>query len=438
MRKQDIIFFYSHEKEKALVNEFCPDTNVLFSPLDQSFKKKKIDTGIPLIIIYDSSKGGKSLNKLKDIKYNLPQSPLLLLVKNPTKEYLMAALNYRVSAFFQLPVKNEKVIMAINKILKQQKKGPLLKVIWEWLRLIPHLTQSLIRGTVAPFKQYRSDLKNLEKLGIAPHNLLPFIGQESESDNAYDLNVQFFGPLRVKIRGKTVPNIKGKKNTLVLAYLLFNHHKSVHRDVLIDRFWSDVNMACAKNSLNVAICNIRKDLAKVLQDQEVILYENESYCINTQLEIITDVEKFKYFWKKGRAIEASQGLSNALHAYNKAVALYQEEFLGNLRYEDWCESERANLREIYLFILNRLSAYFFEQKNYYACINICKKMLSTDECLEEVYRKLMKCYYALGLTDIAFKQYFKCKKVLEEELALQPSKPTIELFEKIQNGKTIF
>ena len=155
--------------------------------------------------------------------------------------------------------------------------------------------------------------------------------------------------------------------------MLLHHHKSVHRDILIDRFWPDHNSAAAKNSLNVAICSIRKNLSEVVKDQEVILFENESYCINPELEIITDIEKFTYYWEKGKAIEATQGLKNALHAYNKAVALCQEDFLGNLRFEDWCESERDNLREIYLFILNRLSTYFYDQQNYYGCINICKK-----------------------------------------------------------------
>lgn len=53
---------------------------------------------------------------------------------------------------------------------------------------------------------------------------------------------------------------------------------------------------------------------------------------------------------------------------------------------------------------------------------------------EEAHRKLMRCYYALGLMDMAFKQFFKCKKILAEELELQPSQLTVDLFEQIQSG----
>ena len=66
-----------------------------------------------------------------------------------------------------------------------------------------------------------------------------------------------------------------------------------------------------------------------------------------------------------------------------------------------------------------------------------RKMLSKDECMEEVHRKLIKCYYALGLSDMAFKQYFKCKKIMKEELDLQLSKPTVDLLESIKAGKAI-
>lgn len=309
--------------------------------------------------------------------------------------------------------------------IEQPKKRTILQIIHHWLG-------RLLAADNAPAAELKTNsLEKLEALGIAPSSLLPILGSEKDWDANNDINVQFFGPLQIRIRDKTVPQIRGRKNASVLAYLLLHHSRSVHRDVLIDKFWSDVHASAAKNSLHVAICSIRKSLARVMREQEVILYENESYCINPELEVITDVEKFLYFWKKGRAIEAAQGLTNTLPAYNKAVALYQREFLENLGYENWCESERSNLREIYLFILNRLSTYFFEAKNYYACINVCNKMLATDECLEEVHRKLMRCYDGLGVPDMAFKQFFKCKKVLEEELGLEPSQPTVSLFAAI-------
>ncbi|MCB0633398.1 MAG: BTAD domain-containing putative transcriptional regulator [Saprospiraceae bacterium] len=435
MRKPEIIFYHSKEKEKKLLNELSDIGDIYSFSLDQPLPAGIFIRKQSLIVMYDSSRDGKGMQTLKAIRRQLPNQPLILILKHPNTNYLMEALTCKVTNFFTCPVEKEDVMAAISFHLDQLKPS-LSERFRSWFN-------SFKDRLINPGKNKASatsaigELNNLEILALAPSTILPFLGKEPDQENTYDISVQFFGRLQIKIRGKAVPDMKGKKNASVLAYLLLHHHRSVHRDVLTDRFWSEVGSSSAKNSLNVAIHNIRKILARVLKDQEVILYKNGSYCINPQLEIITDVEKFTYYWKKGRDLEASQGLHHALHAYNRAIGFYQEEFLENLRYEDWCESERANLREIYLFILNRLSAYFLEQENYYACINVCKKMLSTDECLEEAHRKLMKCYYSLGLMDMASKQYFKCKKVLAEELELQASQITVDLFEKMQSGAAV-
>lgn len=437
MRNANIVFFYEKNEEKAIGKNLCPNVKLTFLPLHQSLDCKTLNLQHPIVIIYDATRRGKGKNRLKEIRDFFPLAPVFLIAKDPSKEYLKTALEYKVTQYFPLPIDQGSVTRAIEKKVNQERASSAGKRLARWINVFFGAIKDNFKKLKTSENKEATSAKSLDVLGITPASFRKLIGKDLEQRDAFDVQVQFFGQLKITIRGKTLSHIKGKKNASVLAYLLFNHHRSVHRDILIDKFWSDFSSASAKNSLNVAICSIRKDLAKVLKDQEVILFENESYCINPQLEIITDVEKFTYMWRKGRVIEEAQGLSSALHAYNKAVALYQKEFLENFRFEEWCESERSNLQEIYLFILNRLSAYFFEEKNYYGCINICKKMLSTDRCLEEVYRKLMKCYYALGLTDMAFKQYFKCKKALKEELDLSPSRPTEELFESMQLGQVI-
>lgn len=437
MKNANIVFFYSGKEEKNIGTNLGLKFDLTVFPLTRPLPRKALQRRGTIVLIYDTTRNGKGRKQLLEIREQYPQIPIFLIAKDPSKDYLRTALACRVARFFQLPVEQEEIITAIEKRVQLQQMVPAGRRLLDWVNdLFAQLQEQFRKNPVNTSGPDTSEVPP-EVLAIASPRLTRFMSRDLDKSEPYDVSVQFFGKLHVQIRGKAVPQIRGKKNASVLAYLLFNHHRSVHRDILIDKFWADFSTASARNSLNVAICSIRKDLAKVLKDQEVILFENESYCINPQLEIITDVEKFTYMWKKGRAIEGAQGLGSALHAYNKAVALYQKEFLENLRFEEWCESERANLQETYLFILNRLSAYFFEQQDYYGCINISKKMLSTDQCLEEVYRKLMKCYYALGLTDMAFRQYFKCKKVLREELDLPPSRPTEELFESMQMGQVI-
>jgi DNA-binding SARP family transcriptional activator len=200
----------------------------------------------------------------------------------------------------------------------------------------------------------------------------------------------------------------------------------------MERFWGETSPSSARNSLNVAIHTIRKHFTKALPQQDLLIYKNECYSINTDLDIRTDVEQFAAYFQKGSIMEQNQGLEHALGAYNKAVALYRGDFMEDMLYEEWCEAVRDNLKETFLLILDRQSNFFFEQASYSVAITICKKMLEKDPCLEEVHRKLIVCYKQLGQQDKAIKQFYKCAQSLQEELGLVPSEETKALLNQLR------
>jgi len=101
-------------------------------------------------------------------------------------------------------------------------------------------------------------------------------------------------------------------------------------------------------------------------------------------------------------------------------------------YDEWCDAERENLKERYLVILDRLRQYFFRQGDYTSTVEFCNIMLKKDNCLEEVHRRLIASYRALGARDKAIRQFKKCVKTLKAELGIEPSRVTCELYEKMR------
>lgn len=431
MRRPRVIMFCSGVQAKQDRHYLVEKHEIHAFPISYKLKRKDIKKNQTVVIFWYESDNQFIRKKLLEIKKSFSKLPIFMISENPTIEDLILALNLNISGFFHPPLNKEEITHAIDEVLSKRKS-----FIQQWQNNFKSLPNKLF-GKFNKEK-FNNLITEASTLGFVPQGYSDLLQSKYEAGKSYDIRVQFFDELVIKSDTKTLNPIKGKKNNSLLAYLLFHHQKPIHRDILMEKFWSNVPHSSSRNSLNVAIHAIRKAFAPLFENQEVILLENDCYAINPQLEILLDTEEFDYFWKKGKAIEATQGLKHALGAYNRALGIYQGDFLSRMIIEDWCEPERDNLKETYLFILNRLSTYFYDENNYDACINIGKKMLAKDICLEEVHRKLIKCYHGLGLNDLAVRQYVKCKENLQNELGIPPSKLTEALFTKIQNGQPIY
>ena len=61
--------------------------------------------------------------------------------------------------------------------------------------------------------------------------------------------------------------------------------------------------------------------------------------------------------------------------------------------------------------------------------------MEKENCSEDIYRRLMVCYYHIGQRDKSLKLYKKCAKVLKDELEVKQTNKTIELYGKIKESQ---
>ncbi|MFZ4634536.1 MAG: AfsR/SARP family transcriptional regulator [Saprospiraceae bacterium] len=435
MKKLEVIVFHS-DTVVIKFDEFIPQ-QAGFSTYPLQGAEIPVECAIgpkTIVLIWDTTQSRQGILCLEAIRRISAKVPVCMVAENPTEAYILAALRLHAHDFFRLTENTSADIRRAIQDIMQESQQTWTAKQGHWLNFFSRRTADMWQL----FKQLGQPIQNpasQHMLGIVAPQASLWFNDSPEKEYASDISVQFFGAFRLKIKGKSVPDIKGKKNAEVLAYLLYHHEKSMHKDVLMEKFWGHVNTVSARNSLNVAICNLRKHLGGVYPGGEIIVFENDNYRINPNLDVTTDIDKFQSLWKKGRAVETEQGLHQAVGVYHKAIEVYKDEFLSHIRYEEWCESERDKLKETCLFMLHRVSTHLFERKNYEQCVHICQRMLEKDPCLEEVHRKLMVCFYHLGHHDLATKQYTKCEKILEKELSLSPSEATRNMYLGIKNGK---
>jgi DNA-binding SARP family transcriptional activator len=241
----------------------------------------------------------------------------------------------------------------------------------------------------------------------------------------------FFGPFRVLVNNRPIENWPSKKGKSLFAYLLLNHKKKIFRDVLMDIFWQKSNPDSARNCLNVTIHGIRRVLEEIDHRSDYVLFKDECYYLNPKIGIWLDVEFFRKTWRNAQSIEHAKGLSAAVSSYQKAAKIYNGEFLEAEIYEDWSSLDRENLKEIYLVILDKISENCLLNNDLQDAISLCEKILEKDICREDIYRRLMTCYYHFGQRDKALRTYRKCAMALKSELEAEPTKTTIDLYREI-------
>ena len=368
--------------------------------------------------------GLHAVKKIRSIDENIP---VIFLAKEPSKITIINAIRLGASDVFMVPVVKEDLISCIYQLMEKNKNS-----LWKKYanKLLEFGNRFFKNGSNFPKKSgYSKDIMYSSILFPIP---IPDLKKEKETLKL--IQVKSLDDFEIRFNDKLLTSMKSKRAMALLNYLFFHKNKTISKHVLMNAFWGSSNSESAKNCLHVTIHHLRKYLAEEIPDEPIILFKNDKYSISPEIEIQMDSDLFIENWKKGKYIEEFDGLEKALEYYQKAYMIYQKDFLENIAQENWIEIERDNLREIFLSILGKLSLYYFQQGKYMVALQVSKEALKKDNCLEEVHRRIMACYFSLKMRDKAIRHFYKCAKILNEELEIEPSKATLELFKKISKN----
>jgi DNA-binding SARP family transcriptional activator/uncharacterized protein YjbI with pentapeptide repeats len=255
---------------------------------------------------------------------------------------------------------------------------------------------------------------------------------------AHSLVVHTLGSFRVYVDGRPVENWAGRKCRSILKYLLIHRAQPTHAEVLMDVFWPDAEPKSARRNLYQAIYQLRQSLQAGEPDLQYIVYEDGRYALNPDVHVWVDSEAFMQHYQAAQQLAREGQVDEAVGEYEAAESLYEGEFLGEDRYEEWSLVLRENLRHAHLDILDRLSEYYYEHAQYATCVTFCQAILAEDKCREDTHRRLMRCYMGQGQRHLALRQYHLCTEALKEELDVSPMPATVDLYLQIQNNPTHF
>jgi DNA-binding SARP family transcriptional activator/DNA-binding transcriptional ArsR family regulator len=249
------------------------------------------------------------------------------------------------------------------------------------------------------------------------------------------LRIYFFGGFRVYYGDENLPPFPTRKTRSLFAYLVTYRQRSHPRPVLAGIFWPDMPDVKAHRNLNTTLWRLRRSLPS-----GYILVEEETIGFNTASDYWLDVALFERMTNE--AMTKSQMRKDIGHwdlvigHLRNAVELYRGDFLEGF-YEDWCLVEAERLRGLYLQALHGLLAYHKAGGEYQAALEYGQRLLAADPLREDVHRQVMELYELLGQRSAALAQFEACRRVLREELGVEPLPETVALYEGIRSASLI-
>jgi DNA-binding SARP family transcriptional activator len=253
--------------------------------------------------------------------------------------------------------------------------------------------------------------------------------------HGYDptLCIRLFGSMSASLghRAQDLPLTLSPRSAELLAFLALGQARFFGRSEIADAIW-DANDEVAAGSINTALWRLRRSIeqAPARPGDFLVVNRQGQVGLNGPMSLDCDVKRFEQLVLPLRTV-APEDLSESQYLeLCTAINLYRDCALSEFR-SPWAIRERERLRNIYLDTLYKLMEQRALKQDYPDAIHHARLLLATDGLREDVHRALMNYLVLDGQRANALRQFEICRAALKLELAIQPMRATIAVYQKI-------
>ena len=251
---------------------------------------------------------------------------------------------------------------------------------------------------------------------------------------AADLEVRLLGPLLVSYRGQELAPWPSQRAASLLKFLLLNHGQPVRREVLMETFWPGFSPKSARNNLNVTVYQLRGQFRSHDPSRTQIVYHGGSYRLDPSLSYRVDVDDFTRAAAQGHRAADATDLDSAVTWYQRARALYCGPLLEDEPSGDWFSEAQRRLHLDHCAVLERLCAALLDLDEPSEALAVASQLLEADPCRESAHQLLMRAYAVLRQPHLIVQQFQRCQATMRQELAVEPSPATLDLYMSLLRG----
>jgi YVTN family beta-propeller protein len=234
------------------------------------------------------------------------------------------------------------------------------------------------------------------------------------------------GPLEVVKDGVTIPLQRPRLRAL-LALLLLHANEVVSSDRIIDALWGDDPPQNAANAVQTTVSRLRKQL--VDGDgavAEMIRTRPPGYVIQVAPDAL-DLARFERFVEQGRAALQAGRPEAASRHLRDALATWHGPALADVQYEGLLRRERERLDEERLTTLELRIDADLACGRHTALVGELEARVAENPYRERLRSQLMLALYRSGRQAEALAAYQEARRLLVDELGIEPSRALQEL-----------
>ena len=234
------------------------------------------------------------------------------------------------------------------------------------------------------------------------------------------IDYRLLGPIEAGVNGAGL-DIGGQKQRALLAILVLSANEPVPRDVLVDRLWGERPPPGAQHTLEVYISRLRKTLEPAA-GRPVVLTSPGAYLLRAPADRV-DVRCFERLAEAGRRALAENAPDRAAEDLKKALGLWRGAPLAVVSEEPFAQPQIARLNELRIGITEDRIEADLALGRHADVVSELGALVAAHPLRERLYQLLMVALYRCGRQSEALAVYQKARRVLVDELGIEPSPP---------------
>lgn len=259
----------------------------------------------------------------------------------------------------------------------------------------------------------------------------------TKTKGARMLKIWLFGSLVVAndASGEHTPIALSGRCASLLAYLALGHGRYFSRSELLNTVWPERSASMTAGSFNTALWRLRRVIeGPPLKPGDLIATDRRGAIgLNGPVGVWLDVGEFEQLVTPALAKPLERLGDEDVQNLKRGIALYKSDILLEVL-DDWALREREKHRRTYLNALWRLMELATVRREYGDAIGYAQAIIDSDALREDVHRELMQLFVLNGQRAQALRQFEHCRDLLKRELAIQPMRETLEVYQRIADS----